>query len=177
MRMFLDHLEQPWKIDLNIGNVLHVRSASNGRFDLLDPTSDVDGQPLQMVLYSDLSEFWTVLWLLIESQAKKESVTAEQFGQAMAADCLVQAQSLFFEEWTDFFHSLRRPDAALAVESQAKVQAAAVRLVTEKVRQIDQASLHRKIESTVERAVNAAYGTVQASLAAILDPTPGDSST
>ena len=177
MRIFRDHLEQAWKIDLNIGNVLHVRSASSGRFDLLNPTHDVDGQPLQVVLYSDLGEFWTVLWLLVESQAKKESVTAEQFGQAMAADCLVEAQLLFFEEWTDFFHSLRRPDAALAVESQAKVQEAAVRLVTAKIQAMDHVKLGQKIESTVERAVNAAYGTVQASLDAILGPTPGDSLT
>ena len=177
MREFVDRDGKKWLIDLNIGNVLHVKHATSGRLDLLDPSHEVDGQPLQVVLYSDLGEFWEVLWLLVESQAAKQSITAEDFGQLMAADCLVEAQTLFFTEWSDFFHSLRRPDAALAVESQAKIQAAALRLVTAKVKQIDQMGLSQKIETTVERAVNQAYGTVRESLDAILGPTHGDSST
>lgn len=177
MRQFVDRNGRQWQIDLNIGNVFHVRDESQRKFNLLDPTHDVGGQPLQIVLATDLGEFWELIWLLVESQAKKESITAEMFGQAMAADCLIEAQGLFFDEWRDFFHSLHRPDAALSVESQAKMQAVAVRLVTAKIQQLDQTGLHHKIETTVERAVNAAYGTVQASLAAILDPTPGDSST
>ena len=177
MKEFKDRDGRDWKIDLNIGNVFHVRTASEGRFDLLDPTHDVDGQKLQVLLFSDLVVFWEVLWLLVESQAKQQSVTPEDFGQSMAADCLVEAQSLFFAEWTVFFHSLRRPDAALSVESQAKIQMAAVKLVTAKVAQIDQAKLLRKIETNVATAVNRAYGTVQASLDAIPDLTPGDSLT
>lgn len=176
MKQFADRSGRQWQIDLNIGNVFHVRAASEGRFDLLNPAHDVGGQPLQTVLNADLSEFWNVLWLLVESQARRESITAEQFGQAMAADCLVEAQSVFFAEWTDFFHSLRRPDAALSVESQAKMQAAAVKLVTAKINQIDQAKLQRKIETNVETAVNLTYGKVQASLDAIPDLTPGGSS-
>lgn len=177
MRQFTDRAGRIWQIDLNIGNVLHVRSASSGRFDLLNPTHDVDGKPLQTVLATDLAEFWDVLWLLVESQAKQQSVNAEAFGQSMAADCLVEAQLFFFTEWTDFFRSLHRPDAALAVESQSRIQAAAVRLVTEKVKQIDQERLGRQIETKVATAVNVAYGTVQESLDAILEDTPGGSST
>jgi len=174
---FKDRDGRAWRVDLNIGNVFHVRDESQGKFNLLDPTHDVGGQPLQSVLATDLGEFWEVLWLLIESRAKQDGITAEMFGQAMAADCLIAAQGLFFDEWRDFFHCLHRPDAALSVESQAKMQAAAVRLVTAKIQQMDQTGLYRKIETRVETAVNAAYGTVQASLAAILDPTPGGSST
>ena len=177
MREFKDRDGRTWRIDMNIGNVLHVRVSSGGRFDLLDPTDEVDGQKLQVLLFSDLAEFWEVLWLLVEAQARRQHVTSEEFGQSMAADCLVEAQSLFFAEWTDFFHSLRRPDAALSVESQAKIQTAAVKLVTAKVAQIDQAKLLRKIETNVETAVNRAYGNVQASLDAIPDLTLGDSST
>jgi hypothetical protein len=177
MRQFSDRNGKTWQIDLCIGNVLHVRNESSGKFNLLDPTHSVGGQPLQVVLATDLGEFWEMLWLLVESQAKSQSVSAVAFGQQMAADCLVEAQQLFFDEWRDFFHSLRRPDAALAVETQAKTLAAAVKLVTARINQIDQVKLTTKIETQVETAVSAAFGKVQASLAAILDPTPGESLT
>lgn len=177
MREFKDRDGNVWRIDLNIGNVFRVRSGSGGKFDLLDSTHDVGGQPLSVVLATDLHEFWEVLWFLVELQAREKSITAERFGQAMAGDCLIASQQAFLDEWRDFFHSLRRPDAALSVESQAKMIATAVELVTERIKQIDQPSLERKITATVERAVNAAYGTVRESLAAILDPTPGDNST
>lgn len=177
MQQFVDRDGRTWQIDLNIGNVLHVKSVSEGKFDLLDPTKQgTDGHPLQVTLAVDPLTFWEALWLLVESQAEEAGVTAKQFGQAMSADCLVGAQQKFFAEWHDFFRSLRRPDAALSVESQARTLAVAVKMVTERVSQIDQAKLQRKIETRIEQAVNAAFGNVQASLDAILDPTPGDSS-
>lgn len=177
MRTFTDRDGREWQIDLNIGNVLHVKRHSEGRFDLFDPTQLVDGQPLQVALMADHAMFWEVLWLLVEQRAAAANVGVVAFGQAMAADCLVVAQQLFFDEWRDFFRSLRRPDAALAVETQAKTLATAVRLVTAQVERIDQVKLMRQIETRVETATNAAFGNVQASLDVILDPTPGDSST
>lgn len=177
MKHFRDRESRTWQIDLCIGNVFHVRDESGGKFNLLDPTQDVGGQPLQIVLATDLGEFWEMLWLLVESQAKRDAITAEQFGQAMAADCLVTAQALFFDEWRDFFLSLRRPDAALAVESQAKMLAKAVELVTAKIQQINQPKLREQMNAKVAQAVNTAYGNVQESLDKILDPTLGDNST
>jgi hypothetical protein len=177
LEKFLDKDNRVWRIDLCIGNVFHVRDGSQGKFNLLDPTHDVGGQPLQIVLATDLGEFWEMLWLLMEPQAKRDAVTAEQFGLAMAADCLVDAQAKFFDEWRVFFLSLHRPDAALSVESQAKMLATAVKLVTAKIQQINQPQLQQQMEAKVAQAVNAAYGNVRASLDAILGPTPGDSST
>jgi hypothetical protein len=173
MRQFTDRDRRTWQIDLNIGNVFHVKSESDGKFDLLDPTHDVAGRPLQIVLMADLLEFWRLLWLLVEPQAKTLAVTAENFGQSMAAECLVAAQQEFFAEWRDFFLSLRRPDAALSVQSQEKTLTLAVEMVTEKVKQIDQGKLQQKIHTEVRKAVDAAFGTVQASLDAIPGPTPG----
>ena len=177
MRTFADRDGREWQIDLNIGNVLHVKRHSEGRFDLFDSTKLLDGQPLQVVLWSDRETFWEMLWLLVEHQAAALNVDVVAFGQAMAADCLVVAQYLFFDEWRDFFLSLRQPDAALAVESQAKMMAKAVELVTARIQQINQPKLTQQMNQKVETAVNAAYGNVQESLAAILGPTPGDNST
>lgn len=177
MREFKDRDGRPWKIDLCIGNVLRVRSESCGRLDLLDPAKDMDGQPLQVLLQTNLAEFFEVLWLLVETQARDAQIGAEAFGQAVAADCLIAAQQAFYDEWHDFFHSLRRPDAAMAVAAQAKAMETAVKLVTERISQIDQTRLQSTITMRLERDVSAAFGNVQASLAAIHDPTPGDNST
>lgn len=176
MKEFKDRDGRTWKIDLNIGNVFHVRDASGGKFDLLDPVKEADGMALQVRLATDFHDFWEVLWYLVEGQAKSLHVTAADFGQCMAADCLVEARELFFGEWTDFFRSLCRPDAAMSVESQTKAMTAAVRLVTAKVAQIDQVKLARKLETAVETAVNRVFGEAQESLDAIPDPTPGDNS-
>lgn len=176
MQKFTDRDGREWQIDLTIGNVLHVKRHSGDQFDLFDPTKDLNGQPLQVVLMSDLPMFWELLWLLVDCQATKAGVTVQQFGMAMAADCLVEAQQKFFDEWRDFFHSLRRPDAALSVEAQAKTLATAVRLVTARVSQIDRTKLESQIETAVAQAANAAFGKVQASLDAIPDLSPGESS-
>lgn len=177
MREFKDRDGRAWQIDLTIGNVLHVKRHSEGRFDLFDPSQTFDGQPLQVVLITDLTVFWEVLWLLVEQQAAAADVSAVAFGQAMAADCLVNAQQVFFDEWRDFFRSLRRPDAALSVETQAKTLATAVKLVTAKIQAIDQTRMQQQIETKLERELSATFGSVQASLAATLEDTPGDSST
>lgn len=145
---------------------MRVRSREP-KLDLLDPNTDVDGRPLQVVLSTDLVQFWNLLWLIVEPQAASQDVTATQFGELMAADCLIEAQTAFFLEWRDFFQSLRRPDAAMAVETQAKTMAAAVKLVTSRMQTIDQAKLISTIESRLEKEISGQFGRLQASLESI----------
>lgn len=173
MKQFNDRTNKSWQIDLTIGAVMRVRGSSE--FDLLDPSQLVDGKPLQVVLSTDCVKFWELLWLIVEPQAIERGITAAQFGELMAADCLIEAQAAFMLEWHDFFRCLRRPDASLAVETQAKTMAAAVRLVTAKMNAIDQAGLMRSIESKLEKAISVQYGALQASLDAIQEDTPGGS--
>lgn len=176
MKQFNDKNGRAWQIDLTIGTVMRVRSAEPV-FDLLDSAKDVDGRPLQVVLATELVEFWKLLWLIVAPQAESKGVDATAFGEAMAADCLIEAQIAFFAEWRDFFQSLRRPDAALAVETQAKTMTAAVKLVTTRIASLDQTDLMKRIESQLEKRISGNFGRLQASLDAIQEDSPGDNST
>lgn len=176
MKQFCDKTGAAWRIDLTFGAVLRVRQR-DGQLDLLDPTLQIDGQPLQVALSLDLVRFWGLLWLLVEPQAIAMGVTAEQFGELMAADCLVTAQAAFFDEWRDFFRSLRRPDAALAVETQARTQETALKLVAAKIKTVNQTELLTTIESRLETEVSGQFGKLRDSLAAIRADSLGDSST
>lgn len=176
MKQFNDKTGRAWQIDLTIGTVMRVRSA-DPVFDLLDSSKDVDGRPLQVVLATELVQFWKLLWVIVEPQADAKGINAAAFGEAMAADCLIEAQIAFFAEWRDFFQSLRRPDAALAVETQAKAMTAAVKLVATKIANLDQTDLMKRIESQLEKRISGNFGKLQASLDAIREDSPGDNST
>lgn len=176
MKQFVDKDGGNWEIDLTIGNVMRVRSA-NPVLDLLDPSKDTSGQPLQVALQVDFPLFWELLWLLVEPQAKSRGIDAEQFGQLVAADCLLESQAAFFAEWRDFFRSFRRPDAALAVETQAKAQAAALKLVAAKVETVDQAKLLSRIDSLLETRISEQFGRVRDSLESIPGESAGGNST
>jgi hypothetical protein len=176
MRQFRDKTDQSWQIDLTIGAVMRVRDAEPD-LDLLDAAKQVDGKPLQVVLWIDLRRFWHLLWLLIEPQAEARQVSAQQFGELVSADCLVEAQLLFFSEWRDFFQSLRRPDAAMAVETQLKTQIAAVKMVEARIEAVDKTEMLKRIESRLEKDISSHFGKVQESLDAIRGDSPGGNST
>ena len=116
MRKFRDRNGREWSIDLTIGTVARVRKQSGKRFDLLDPSSVVDGEKLSTVLDEDLAAVYEVLWYIIEPQAVAAGLNAEQFGESMAADCIIAAQAALFAEWLDFFRDVQRPDLATALD-------------------------------------------------------------
>lgn len=176
MKQFNDKAGRAWQIDLTIGTVMRVRSADPA-FDLLDPAKDIDGRPLQAVLSTEVEEFWSLLWRIVAPQAEAKGIDATAFGEAMAADCLIEAQIAFFAEWRDFFQSLRRPDAALAVETQAKTMTAAMKLVATRISTFDQTDLMKRIESQLERQISVQFGKLRESLDAIQEDSLGDKST
>jgi hypothetical protein len=67
MRQFNDKNGQPWTLDLPFGEVLRVKAASNGKFNLLEAKGLADK------LIDDDAEFWEMLWHLITPQAKERN--------------------------------------------------------------------------------------------------------
>lgn len=170
MTTFKDKTGAAWSIELPIGTVLRIKRESNDRFNLFDPT------PLMDKLIGDELEFWELLWHLVEPQAKQQqpAVSAEMFGERLAADCLFEARRLFFLEWTDFFRQLHRPDRAATVEKIAQYLDQAMQLTTQKLASPEMGQLDQQITLKMQRTLNDSFGELQASLASIPVPLPGE---
>jgi hypothetical protein len=168
MARFKDKTGREWDLSLTIGAIQRVRSATDKRIDLLAPTAPVDGKPLFELLSDDLVECWQVLWLLVEPQAKALAITAEQFGEDMAADCMVVAQDLLIREWADFFRQCQRPDQAAALATIAAGKRKIVETMRKGMETVDLAQVETKMGEQIEAILGRSFGNLPASLAATL---------
>jgi len=168
VRKFKDRNGREWSIDLTIGAVARVRKESGKRFDLLDPSSAVDGEKLSTVLDEDLAAVYEVLWHIVEPQAVAAGVTAEQFGEAMAADCIIAAQAALFAEWLDFFRDVQRPDLATALDMLMTARTRLAKAVAAKMATIDVEATKTAMQAKIDRTVGQSFGGLQGRLDAIL---------
>jgi hypothetical protein len=181
-QFFKDNAGNEWQIALPFGTVLRVRAesekrvkegASKHRFDLLEPFEE----DLQNRLLYDVVAFWELLQILTEPQAVARGITAEQFGEAMTADCLVEARRLFWQEWSDFFQKSQRHDVAEALAKIYGVQAKAIEMLLARIASdptINEmgASAEKKLESEL----NGAFDTLRRNVDFALTVTPGENS-
>ena len=179
MKEFKDKDGGRWKIDLPFGEIVRIKSQSSGRFNLLEPNEKPGGgeQTLTMLLDSDLAEFWELLWLVVEPQATAKGVSPAQFGELMAADCLITAQAAFFDEWRDFFRLLRRPDQAAALEKLAKYREAALEAVTERLTDPRLKAIDAKATNRIQAESKRLFSDLLDRAESSLGDTPGDNST
>jgi hypothetical protein len=170
MRTFDDKTGHKWRIDLTIGAVTRVKQASEGRFDLFDAGKN----SLAEKLWTDLEMFWELLWLLVEpeAQALDPPVGAAQFGDAMAAACLISARQAFFAEWTDFFQTLQRPDQALPLEKLKTYMDQALTAMREKANDPALTKIDLKVKAKIDRQLKSSFGSLLAELDATLADTP-----
>jgi hypothetical protein len=166
-QFFKDNAGNEWQIALPFGTVLRVRAesekrvkegASKHRFDLLEPFEE----DLQNRLLYDVVAFWELLQILTEPQAVARGITAEQFGEAMTADCLVEARRLFWQEWSDFFQKSQRHDVAELL----------ARIASDPTINEMGASAEKKLESEL----NGAFDTLRRNVDFALTVTPGENS-
>jgi hypothetical protein len=165
MRTFKDKTGAEWLLDLTVGSVMRLRRADS-RFDLFDSNVKVGELPLSTALYDPVL-FWELLWHLVEPQAVTRGINAEAFGDLMAAECLIVAQTEFFGEWRDFFHGLQRQDHATALEKVAKYHAKALEMVAENL-----ATVSPKVDAIVNQKMATAMSNGRGRLQALLDSTP-----
>ena len=182
MREFKDADGKAWKIDLNVGTAIHVKQASDGRFNLFDPESKPGGEcgdrTLGSIMFaeqlSDWMAIWEVLYHIIGPQAN--DTTAAEFGKAMPIACLVQAQKAFLQEWRDFFDALQRPDVVTMLEKKTAYHEKALELVREKLKDGALATLDARVEQKMRSTLNSSLGDLEASFDSILGPSPSGSS-
>lgn len=191
-REFTDRESGRWTIDLPVGTVSRIRQA-DPRFNLYSTHHELDGQnqlvaeanghpkkdgvPFAAKLLLDISLFWELLWHIVEPQARERGVSAEKFGQLMAADCLVNARIVFMDEWRDFFQKLQMPDQARALEILLSQHTRTLEEVTEALKSPKLRDLERQAQERMKQTVTREFGSLQASLESILADSPGDSLT
>ena len=173
MQSFRDSREQKWEIDLNFGTLLRIKKESKGKYDLLD---DGTGK-LAGVLLADYLEFYEVLWLAVEPQAAKLNIGAEEFGERIAASCIVEAQQAFFTEYIDFFQKLQRPETAKVLEKMTILNRRARKMAQAKMEAVMGGDFDQRAEAKIDHELNKASGNLEALLDKTLALTPGDNST
>lgn len=165
MRQFTDPNGNAWAIDLDIGTVARIRGATDKRIDLLAPTSKVDGVDLYDVLVSDLVEFWSVLWHVVEPQAAARGVNAEQFGRLLAGPVIIAAQQAFFAEWSDFFRRIQRADMAAPLEIITAAHAKMMNVVETQAAKLPMVETIAKMEAAIETELGRSFTSLADSLA------------
>jgi hypothetical protein len=180
MSTFKDSKSDTWDVSLTIGAVLRIKKASGGKFDLLEPTKD----NLCTTLNSDYGEFFEVLWLLVEPQARAKTptederksrtedagaahITAEDFGARIAGACLLDAQRKFFDEWASFFHGLQRAAEGTALEKMQALTDEAAQQVRQRIK-TETAGLVEKAAPKFAEILNKECGSLRDLLASKL---------
>lgn len=171
MQFVKDKNGQDWPVEITVGSIARIRAVSDGRFDLYRPEKD----NLASTLADDLVTFWELLWFICEVEAKTRNVTAEQFGQGMADELLIDAQTKFLREWSDFFRRLAKPAQQTVIETAIKANQKALELVRAKLTTETRTAIDNAIDRKLTTTLNGSFG----NLLELLElptpaPTPSD---
>jgi len=99
-----------WELALNVGLLGRLRRDAD--FDLGKNTNK---ERLAETLFADPETIVKVLWVIVEKQAEKASVSPEEFGYGFDGSAIESAATAFMEAIIDFFH---RPAVAKALTMQ-----------------------------------------------------------
>lgn len=173
MATFEDRERQEWTIELPFGEILRIKAASEGKFDLLDPHSTKLAERLD----DDLLLFWELLAHLTHRQQLARGIDAEAFGLLMTGDCLLYAQRSFFREWSDFFRQLQRHDIAVALETIARLKEKTIEKIRHKIESSEELKqLDQRASKKIDRLLTSAFSDLRVSFDSILIDIPGETS-
>jgi len=109
MKIFKDTNNNSWELCINVAAIKKIRDLLNA--DLLDIQATMPrllGDPIFLV---------DLLYCLCKSQADAKNINDEQFGEAMAGDCIGAAKNALIEELKSFFPT---PEERQAVDRAIK---------------------------------------------------------
>jgi len=99
MKKFTDLKGREWKVSLNGWTLKAVNDGCNV---LLTKLVD-DKCSILAAIHEDPLLLVTILWYMVEDQAKEQDVTQKDFAMALAGDVIYNAKSCLIEETIDFF--------------------------------------------------------------------------
>jgi hypothetical protein len=133
MKTFTDTAGRTWAITLNLGTAMTVKDKLG--IDLLQP--EAGDPPLLTRLGTDELLLGEVICCLLGSQFEAHKVSDADVRVSFDGATLLAAQQAFYEELIDFFRQRGRADRARAVETQAKMIAAAVKAIETRIAGLD----------------------------------------
>lgn len=89
-----------------------------------------------------------MLWVLCEPDARKASISDEQFGAALAGDAIERAATAFMEELVDYFPPAKRQVLADALAKLTELQASMAKAAIER---IEGPTMERALQAVMAR--------------------------
>jgi len=164
MHRFNDNEGRTWIISVTVDAIKRVRALCG--VDLLEA---IDGKLLER-LVTDPITLCDCIYALCKPQADEQGVSDEDFGRAMAGDCLEQATEALLEDLVDFFPQRRRDLLRGALSKLKAVEARALDLAEQHLLGPELDERVEALLAQIGAAPGPSSGTVPASLAATPDP-------
>jgi len=140
MKTFKDNAGRTWTVSVNVDAIKRVRSALS--VNLMEA---VTGDLLER-LSSDPILLCDVIYVVCKPEADAQSVSDEEFGQAMAGDAIEHATAALLEELVDFFPQGKR---RVLHQALAKLQEVEARAVEYAQARLEDPELDRRIEAAL----------------------------
>lgn len=153
MRSFTDNKNRRWEIELNVYQMKRVRSLLG--VDLVNViTLGEDGKvKVDLIdrIANDPCLLVDILYVLVESEAKKENISDVDFGSSLAGEAIEMATKAFLDELVDFFPGARRLFLKKAVEISQKY-GDEMKVTLEKV--LEDPEFEKKVKESMSSSVS-----------------------
>lgn len=138
MRSFKDLTGRTWSVAVNVTTIRRIRDTLG-----LDLLSEAGAKAFE-TLAGDPVRLVDCLYVACLDECKAKDVTDEQFGAALAGDCIEAARDALFEELVDFFPKRQRGVMANLLATLREQEQAAGELIQKKVSSDRVGSILRK---------------------------------
>lgn len=157
MKSFADNAGRTWLVNVNVGTIKRVRALCD--IDLAGIITMEAGKTPKMDLLEQLASdpvlLVDVLYAVCKDEADGKQISDEDFGRAMAGDCLEQAITALLDEIIDFFPAAKRQVLQKILAASRRFETK-TKLALETV--LNDPELDRKIDAELERLTVSSAG-------------------
>jgi hypothetical protein len=139
MKKFKDTEGREWSLTVNVGSIKAVRDVTG-----IDLTKLFKDSSQSQALFDDIPVFATVLWTMVEKQARERGVDEDSFGNSLLGDVVEEASDALIAEVINFFPSGRRK---IFQATKDKADAAAKLMEAKAMKAIEQMSFEPATKS------------------------------
>lgn len=142
MPKFTDTAGREWPVALNVATVKRIRDGAG-----LDVLKLAEQKTLVQLL-DDPCKLAEVLWCVIEPEANKREISPEDFGSALAGDCLEAATDCLLEALCDFFPKRRADILRGLLQKARRVGELQLEMAEQKLAGLDANDLWEKVQQS-----------------------------